>query len=49
MGIVPLGTMFEGAIGSLIGVPMVVIIGGFAALLVVVYTLIAAPTVRDLA
>jgi hypothetical protein len=49
MGIVPLGTMFEGAIGSLIGVPMVVIIGGLAALLVVVYTLIAAPKVRDLA
>jgi len=49
MGIVPLGTMFEGALGSIVGVPTVVIVGGLAAFLVVIYTLFAAPTVRDLA
>ncbi len=48
MGIVPLGTMFEGALGSLVGVPTVVIVGGLAALLIVAFTLVAAPKVRQL-
>lgn len=49
MGIVPLGTMFEGALGSLVGVPTVVIVGGLASVLIVAYTLIAVPRVRAMA
>lgn len=30
MGIMPLGTMLEGALGSLVGVPVVLFLGGFA-------------------
>jgi hypothetical protein len=43
MGVVPLGVMLEGALGSIVGVPTVVIVAGFAAMLVVVYTMVAAP------
>jgi predicted MFS family arabinose efflux permease len=49
MGVVPLGVMLEGALGSVIGVPMVVIVAGLASMLVVVYTIVAAPKVRALA
>lgn len=49
MGVVPLGVMLEGALGSIVGVPTVVIVAGFAAMLVVVYTMVAAPKVRSLA
>jgi len=49
MGMVPLGTMLEGALGSVVGVPSVVILAGLASVLVVVYTLVAAPKVRALA
>lgn len=49
MGMVPLGTMLEGAIGSVIGVPMVVVVAGLVSVLVVAYTLVAAPKVRALA
>jgi hypothetical protein len=49
MGMVPLGTMLEGAVGSVIGVPMVVIVAGLASVGVVAYTLVAAPKVRALA
>ena len=36
MGVVPLGVMLEGALGSLIGVPMVVVVAGAAAVLVMI-------------
>ncbi|MFN8633956.1 MAG: MFS transporter [Chloroflexota bacterium] len=49
MGMVPLGTMLEGAAGSLIGVPSVVVVAGAISVLVVVYTIVAAPKVRALA
>jgi MFS family permease len=49
MGMVPLGTMLEGALGSVTGVPTVVIMAGIASMLVVVYTIVAAPKVRALA
>jgi MFS family permease len=49
MGMVPLGTMLEGAVGSVIGVPTVVIVAGLISVLVVAYTLVAAPKVRALA
>jgi MFS family permease len=49
MGMVPLGTMLEGAVGSVVGVPLVVIAAGAASLLIVAFTLVAAPKVRALA
>jgi MFS family permease len=49
MGMVPLGTMLEGAVGSIIGVPMVVIVAGLASVGVVAYTLVSSPKVRALA
>ena len=49
MGMVPLGTMLEGAVGSVLGVPTVVVLAGLGALAVVIYTLVAAPKVRALA
>jgi MFS family permease len=49
MGMVPLGTMLEGAVGSVIGVPMVVVVAGLASVGVVAFTLMAAPKVRALA
>ena len=49
MGVVPLGVMLEGALGSIIGVPMVVIVAGAASVLVVAYTIVAAPKVRAMA
>jgi MFS family permease len=49
MGVVPLGVMLEGALGSLIGVPMVVVVAGAAAVLVMAYTIVAAPKVRAMA
>jgi MFS family permease len=48
MGVVPLGVMLEGALGSLVGVPTVVIVAGLVSVLVVAYTIIAAPQVRTL-
>ena len=48
MGVVPLGVMLEGALGSLMGVPTMVMVAGAAATLVVVYTIFAAPKVRAL-
>jgi hypothetical protein len=49
MGMVPLGTMLEGAVGSVIGVPTVVILAGLASVVIVAYTIVAAPKVRALA
>lgn len=49
MGVVPLGVMLEGALGSIVGVPMVVTVAGAASVLVVAYTIVAAPKVRAMA
>ncbi|MGE3267519.1 MAG: MFS transporter [Chloroflexota bacterium] len=49
MGVVPLGVMLEGALGSVFGVPNVVIVAGLVSVLVVACTIFAAPKVRSLA
>jgi MFS family permease len=49
MGVVPLGVMLEGALGSVVGVPTVVIVAGAGSLLIALYTIVAAPKVRALA
>jgi len=41
--------MLEGALGSLIGVPMIVIAAGALSVLVMVFTIVAAPKVRAMA
>ncbi|MCC6174550.1 MAG: MFS transporter [Chloroflexi bacterium] len=48
MGVVPLGVMFEGALGSLIGVPMTVVVGGIGSALVATWALLAFPKVRSM-
>ena len=48
MGVVPLGVMPEGALGSVFGVPNVMIVAGAVATMAVVYTIVAAPKVRAL-
>ena len=49
MGVVPLGVMLEGGLGSVFGVPNVVIIAGIVSVIVVVCTIVSAPKVRALA
>ena len=49
MGVVPLGVMLEGALGSVFGVPDVVIVAGIVSVLVVVFTIAYAPKVRAMA
>jgi hypothetical protein len=49
MGVVPLGVMLEGALGSVLSVPTMVVIAGAVSMLVVLYTIVAAPKVRALA
>jgi hypothetical protein len=49
MGVVPLGVMLEGALGSVIGVPDVVIMAGIVSVLVVGLTIAYAPKVRAMA
>jgi MFS family permease len=49
MGMVPLGTMLEGAIGSVTGVPSVVVLAGLASVIIVAYTIVSSPKVRALA
>jgi MFS family permease len=48
MGIVPLGVMLEGALGSLFGVPYVVAIGGALAALAAVAAMVLVPRLRNL-
>ena len=48
MGVVPLGVMLEGALGSIMTVPTMVIVAGGLSVLVVIYTIVAAPKVRAL-
>lgn len=49
MGMVPLGVMLEGAVGAVIGVPMVVILAGGAALSIAVATVFLSPKTRAMA
>jgi MFS family permease len=49
MGMVPLGVMLEGAVGSIIGVPTVVIVAGLASLLIALATIVLSPKARSLA
>ncbi|MCC7370323.1 MAG: MFS transporter [Chloroflexi bacterium] len=49
MGVVPLGVMLEGGLGSVFGVPLVMIVAGIVSVAVVAYTIVAAPQVRELA
>ena len=49
MGMVPLGVMFEGAVGSVVGVPTVVIVAGVASLLIALVTVLLSPKARALA
>jgi MFS family permease len=49
MGVVPLGVMLEGALGSVLSVPTMVVIAGAVSMAVVLYTIVAAPKVRALA
>ncbi len=48
MGVVPLGVMLEGALGSLVGVPLVLGIGGAISFLVALGVAFLAPKVRSL-
>jgi MFS family permease len=48
MGIVPLGVMLEGALGSLFGVPYVVAVGGVLAALAAIAATILVPRLRNL-
>jgi hypothetical protein len=48
MGVVPLGVMLEGVLGSLLGVPLVVILAGVLTAVVALWTALAAPRVRAL-
>lgn len=48
MGVVPLGTMVEGAVGSVVGVPEVVIVAGMVSILIAGFTIMRAPAVRAL-
>ncbi len=48
MGVVPLGAMLEGALGSLVGVPPVLIVGGALTALVAVTVTVLAPRLRTL-
>ena len=48
MGVVPLGTMLEGALGSVVGVPPVVLLGGAVTLLAALATALLVPRLRRL-
>jgi MFS family permease len=49
MGMVPLGVMMEGAVGSVIGVPTVVIVAGAASMLIALATVFISPKTRAMA
>ncbi len=48
MGLIPLGVMLEGALGSLLGVPTVVVLGGVLTVVVALAAVVLVPRVREL-
>jgi hypothetical protein len=48
MGVVPLGVMLEGVLGSVLGVPVVVVIAGVLTAVVALWTVAFAPRLRSL-